>query len=278
MPLNPDAVGTVTEAQPITWTRKDALLYALGIGAGTDELAYTTDNTKNVPQQVFPTFTVALDAIFKGLPEIGTFDPAMIVHGQQAITLHQPLAPKGSGSAALRVVAIQDKGKAAVAVIETTALADDGSPLFTNVSSLFIRGAGGFGGDRGGATADLSPPDRAADHEVAYRTSPDQALIYRLSGDRNPLHSDPAFAARVGFDRPILHGLCTYGFTGRALLHSLCDGEAARFRHIEGRFASPVFPGEVLTVRAWRTGDGEARFTTSVDDRVVLDNGLVRFT
>ena len=150
-------------------------------------------------------------------------------------------------------------------------------PLFTNVSSVFIRGEGGWGGDRGPSGPQNVPPDRTPDHQVTYQTSPDQALIYRLSGDRNPLHSDPSFAAMGGFDRPILHGLCTYGFTGRALLHTLCGSDVNRFRHIEGRFASPVLPGDALTVAMWETGDGDAVFTTSVGDRAVIDQGLVRF-
>ncbi len=121
------------------------------------------------------------------------------------------------------------------------------------------------------------PPEREPDHEVTYQTRTDQALLYRLSGDRNPLHSDPAFAAMGGFDRPILHGLCTYGFTGRALLHALCDSDPARFRSMEGRFSSPVLPGEALTVKAWVDG-GEAVFQTTGDDgRVVLDAGKVTF-
>ena len=149
--------------------------------------------------------------------------------------------------------------------------------MYTNLSSVFIRGEGGWGGDRGPSGPQNVPPDRSPDHEVTYQTSPDQALIYRLTGDRNPLHSDPSFAAMGGFDRPILHGLCSYGFTGRALLHTLCDSEASRFRHIEGRFTSPVLPGDALTVSMWETGDGAAVFTTSVGDRAVIDQGLVRF-
>ena len=122
------------------------------------------------------------------------------------------------------------------------------------------------------------PPAAAPDHEVTLQTSPDQAFVYRLSGDRNPLHTDPSFAALGGFDRPILHGLCTYGFTGRALLKSLCDNDVTRFHHIEGRFSSPVMPGDELTVRIWRTTAGEAVFTTSVGDRAVIDQGLVKFS
>ena len=132
----------------------------------------------------------------------------------------------------------------------------------------------------GGPSGTLNelPAGKAPDHELTLRTSADQAFVYRLSGDRNPLHTDPSFAAMGGFDRPILHGLCSYGFTGRALLRMLCADDVARFRHIDGRFSAPVLPGDELTVRAWVVGPGEAVFTTSVGDRAVIDQGLVRFS
>jgi acyl dehydratase len=153
----------------------------------------------------------------------------------------------------------------------------DGAPLFTTSMGAFIRGEGGWGGDRGPSSR-FEAPDREPDHEVTYPTRTDQALLYRLSGDRNPLHSDPKFAAMAGFPRPILHGLCTYGFTGRALLHTVCGGDPAGFRSMSGRFSSPVFPGESLTVRVWVEGDGEAVFQTlGPDGRVVLDGGRVTF-
>jgi acyl dehydratase len=164
-------------------------------------------------------------------------------------------------------------------VTETTATMG-GEPLYTNTSSAFIRGEGGWGGDRGPSGPKNVPPERDPDHVVSYPTLRDQAFVYRLSGDRNPLHTDPSFAALGGFDTPILHGLCTYGFTGRALLHALCGSDPARFQHVEGRFASPVFPGEALTIRMWSIGDGEAVFTTSAgagdEERVVIDQGLLR--
>jgi acyl dehydratase len=134
---------------------------------------------------------------------------------------------------------------------------------------------GGARGPAGGATG---APERAPDHSVTVQTRHDQALLYRLSGDRNPLHSDPAFAAMGGFDRPILHGLCTYGFTGRALLHELCGSDPARFKGMDARFSSPVMPGEALTVNAWLDGDGAIFQTTGQDGRVVIDNGRVTFT
>jgi acyl dehydratase len=279
MPINPDAVGTESEPYEASWTSKDALLYAVSIGAGVDELAFTTENTANVDQQVFPTFAVVIGyRAGSAFRSIGTFNPAMLVHGQQAITLHKPLPASGTATVRGRITAIHDKGKAAVVVTEAVATDNaDGAPMYTSVSSAFIRGEGGWGGDRGPSGPQNVPPNRAADHSVTYLTSPDQALLYRLNGDRNPLHSDPSFAAMGGFDRPILHGLCTYGFTGRALLHTLCDGDASRFHHIEARFASPVLPGDALTVSMWESGDGEALFTTSVGDRVVIDQGLVRY-
>ena len=209
-------------------------------------------------------------------------DPAMLVHGEQSVSLARELPPEGEVESVAEVVGIYDKGSGAVVVTESAStLVDDGEPLFTTRSSLFIRGEGGWGGDRGPSST-FSVPDRPADHEVSYPPRIDQALLYRLSGDRNPLHSDPKFAAMAGFDRPILHGLCTYGFTGRALLHTLCDGDPARFRSMGGRFSSPVFPGEALTVRMWvgddAGGAGSALFqTVGPDGRVVLDAGRCEF-
>lgn len=280
MPLNPDAVGSTSDPVEVSWTSKDALLYAVGVGAGVDELAYTTENTSGVPQQVLPTFPVVIGfgRASGALANIGTFNPAMLVHGQQAVTLHRPLPVEGTVTVQSRIAAMHDKGKAAVVVTEAEAKLADGELLYTTMMSAFIRGEGGWGGDRGPSGPQNVPPDRAADHTVTYQTSRDQALVYRLSGDRNPLHSDPAFAAMGGFDTPILHGLCTYGFTGRALLHTLCGGESGRFQHMEGRFSAPVLPGEELTVNIWTTGDGEAVFTTAVGDRLVIDQGLCRFT
>ncbi len=276
MPLNPDAVGSKGDPIDVSWNSKDCLLYAVGIGAGTDELAFTTENTNDVEQQVFPTFPVVIGwGRGSAIGNIGSFNPALLVHGQQSVTLHRPIPVEGTATLRSEVTAMYDKGKAAVVVTATTATMGD-EPLYTNTASVFIRGEGGWGGERGPSGPQNVPPDRAPDHQVTYETSPDQALVYRLSGDRNPLHSDPSFAAMGGFDRPILHGLCTYGFTGRALLHALCGGDPTRFGHVEGRFTSPVFPGESLTVSMWETGEGEAVFSTSAGVRAVIDQGLLR--
>lgn len=281
MPINPDAVGSKGAPVAHTWDSRDALLYALGVGAGLDELEFTTENTNSVTQQVLPTMGVVLGVGGAGaLADIGTFNPILLVHGGQSIELHGTIPTSGTVTTVGELTAIWDKGSGAVVEITSeSTLEGADSPLFTQVSQIFLRGEGGWGGERGPSGPRNVAPERAPDHEVTYATREDQALLYRLSGDRNPLHSDPSFAKMAGFDRPILHGLCTYGFTGRALLHELCGGDPARFSAMEARFSSPVFPGENLTVRMWVTGDGEAVFRThGGDDRVVLDAGLLKFS
>jgi acyl dehydratase len=265
----------------MSWNSKDALLYAVGIGAGQEDLAFSTENTKDVQQVVFPTFAVVAGSGTtspgkSAMSEIGSFNFAMLVHGSQAITLHRPIPVEAEATVQDKVVAMYDKGKAAVVVTEAETKLKSGEPLWTTRSSVFIRGEGGWGGDRGSSGPQNEPPASAPDHEVTLQTLADQAFVYRLSGDRNPLHTDPSFAAIGGFDRPILHGLCTYGFTGRALLKALCNNDVTKFKHIEGRFSSPVMPGDALTIRMWKVSAGETLFTTSVGDRVVIDQGLVR--
>jgi acyl dehydratase len=279
MPINPDAVGATGAPTELSWTSRDAMLYALGVGAGTDELQFTTENTADTPQRALPTMAVILSMGGTGaLRDIGTFNPAMLVHGSQAIELYGEIPVEGTVSNVGTVSGIWDKGSGALVEIDVVSTdVASGEPLFKNVISLFLRGEGGWGGDRGPST-EAAAPERAPDHTITYSTGPDQALLYRLSGDRNPLHSDPSFAARGGFDRPILHGLCTYGFTGRALLHSLCGSDPARFTSMTGRFAKPVFPGEDLTVEIWEDGDGAATFLTKGGDgRVVLDAGRATY-
>jgi acyl dehydratase len=282
MPINPDAVGHRSEPNEASWTSKDALLYALGVGAGvTDptgfELEFTTENSQNVEQKVLPTFPVVIPGGRGGFSQIGSFNPAMLVHGEQSVTLHSVLPVEGTVSSVTTITGIYDKGSGAVVANETVATdTATGQPLYTTTSSAFIRGEGGFGGDRGPSNK-VVMPDRAADHQVTYHTRPDQALLYRLSGDRNPLHSDPAFAAMGGFDRPILHGLCTFGFTGRALLHTVCGSDPARFESMAARFSKPVLPGESLTVSIWGEGSGRAVFRTATEQGVVIDGGVLAY-
>jgi acyl dehydratase len=282
MALDHSLVGVPSEPQLRSWDSKDALLYAVGVGAGLgdplQELEFTTENCAGIEQQVLPTFGVLVAQARTGR-NLGDFDPAMLVHAEQYVELHRPLPVAGTVRSTATVTGIYDKGSGALVVTENVAVdADTGEPLVTSRGSTFIRGEGGFGGPRG-TEPPWELPDRAPDHQVVRETRPEQALLYRLSGDRNPLHVDPKFAARGGFSQPILHGLCTYGVTGRALLRTVCDGDPARFRSMSGRFSRPVLPGEPLTVSVWLAGDGErAQFqTTRTDGTVVIDRGRVRF-
>jgi acyl dehydratase len=286
MPVNPQAVGTKGTPRTWAWDSKDALLYALGVGCGVadpvgSELEFTTENTMGVDQKVLPTFCVLAGFNASGgksaMSNAGTYDPRMLVHGEQGIRLHRPIPVAGEITLVDEITGIYDKGKGAVVATKAVAtLAADGQPLFDLTSSVFIVGEGGFGGDKGPSGQSNVAPDRAPDHTVTYQTRPDQALLYRLSGDRNPLHSDKKFSDVGGFPKPILHGLCTYGFTGRALLSALCGNDPARFKAMDGRFSSPVLPGEALTIKIW-TGEGEngtAIFqTVGGDGRVVINNG-----
>jgi acyl dehydratase len=281
MALDHSLVGVPSEPHVRSWDSKDALLYAVGVGAGLgdplQELEFTTENSEGIEQQVLPTYAVLI-AQAPMTSGLGDFDRAMLVHAEQSFELHRPLPVAGTVSTTSTVTGIYDKGSGAL--VETENVAVDvatGEPLVTSRSGVFIRGQGGFGGARG-TSQPWSLPDRAPDHQVVRETRPEQALVYRLSGDRNPLHVDPKFAARGGFSQPILHGLCTYGVTGRALLRVLCDGDPARFRSMSGRFSRPVLPGEPLTISIWHEeGSDSALFQTArTDGEVVIDRGRVQ--
>lgn len=278
MAINPDAVGRTYDAGSASWTSTDALLYAVGVGAGSPdpsaELAFTTENSHGVQQQVLPTFAVVVHGAGGGSPfsAVGEIELAAILHGSQKIVLHGPLPVEGKVTETGTISGVYDKGRNAV--IETTAelrSADSGELLVETVSSIVVQGAGGFGGERG-STPPWSVPEREPDVTVRHVTRPEQALIYRLNGDRNPLHADPWFAAQAGLEKPILHGLCTYGFAGRALLQEVCGGDPAVFGSMEVRFAATVLPGDTLDTAIWHTDEG-ALFQTRVGDRVVLDRG-----
>jgi acyl dehydratase len=281
MGLDHGVVGIPSEPQLRSWDSKDALLYAVGVGAGLGdplaELEFTTENCEGIEQRVLPTFGVLI-AQARGTRSLGDFNRAMLVHAEQYVELHRPLPVAGTASTVSTVTGIYDKGSGALVASENHAVdATTGEPLVTTRGGTFIRGEGGFskhsGGERGGDPP-WQRPDREPDHTVVLETRPEQALIYRLSGDRNPLHVDPKFAARGGFDQPILHGLCTYGVTGRALLHTLCGSDPVRFESMYGRFSRPVWPGDTLTVSIWLTDDGTALFqTTRPGGVVVIDRG-----
>ena len=284
MALDRSLIGVPSEPYERSWTSADALLYAIAVGAGLgdplNELGFTTENSAGVEQQVLPTFGVLIAAARTGR-SLGTFDRAMLVHAEQAFELRRPLPVAGTARITSTVTGIYDKGSGALVVSENTAVdAATSEPLVTSTTSAFISGEGGFGGDRapkGPRDADpWARPDRDPDLRVTQPTRPEQALLYRLTGDRNPLHTDPAFAARGGFATPILHGLCTYGFTGRALLQGVCGGDPARFGFMSGRFSHPVLPGQTLVTSIWRDDGGAVFQTAKQDGTVVIDRGRMR--
>lgn len=254
------ALGAELEPVEFSWTSSDVQLYHLALGAGSDpmdtrELGYLADGTP----PVLPTFSSVAASFHMTEPPAVSFpgveiELARVLHASEAVDVPAPLPPSGSGRAVTRITDIWDKGKAAVIVNETTVTDPGGKLLWSTRRSIFARGEGGFGGERGPSTSTESPR-RAPDFEVDIPVLPQQALLYRMCGDRNPLHSDPGFAAAAGFPRPILHGLCTYGMTCKALVDTLLDGDPTRVRSYGARFAGVVFPGETIRVRVWREGD-----------------------
>lgn len=261
MPINlEEAIGAELDPVEFSWTSSDVQLYHLGLGAGRApmdkrELRYLTDGTP----QVLPTFGNVAQSFHMTEPPAVRFpgidiELSKVLHASEAITVPRPIPPSGTGTAVTRFTEIWDKGKAAVIWSETTVTDPAGTLLWTQKRSIFARGEGGFGGDRGPSGSSASLADRAPDLELSVPTSPAQALLYRMCGDRNPLHSDPDFAAAAGFPRPILHGLCTYGMTCKALVDNLLDGDAGALRSYGARMAGVVFPGETLRVSVWKQG------------------------
>ncbi|HEU4361641.1 MAG TPA: MaoC/PaaZ C-terminal domain-containing protein [Mycobacterium sp.] len=263
MPIDLDAaLGAEFGAVEFSWTASNVQLYNLALGAGSDpmdtrELSYVVDGAP----QVLPTFgCVAASFDATEPPKVSwpgiEVDLGKVLHASEQVSVPAPLPASGSARAVSKIVGVWDKGKAAVVVLETSVTGVDGTPLWTQRRSIFARGEGGFGGERGPASSSVSSTltDRAPDFEVDIPVLPQQALLYRLCGDRNPLHSDPAFAAAYGFDRPILHGLCTYGMTCKAIVDTALDGDAGAVRSFSARFAGVVFPGETLRAQLWRDG------------------------
>ncbi|ORW03973.1 MaoC/PaaZ C-terminal domain-containing protein [Mycobacterium kyorinense] len=288
MAIDPKAIGATTEPMLFEWTDRDTLLYALGVGAGTADLSFTTENSHGITQQVLPTYAVICCPAFGAAAKIGTFNWAMLLHGSQGIRLHQPLPPAGKLSVVSEVADLQDKGEGKNAIVVLRGRGTDpetGTLVAETLTTLVIRGEGGFGGEPGQRPAAPEIPDREPDARIPLPTREDQPLIYRLSGDRNPLHSDPWFARELaGFPKPIMHGLCTYGVSGRALVAELGKGDAAAITSISARFTKPVFPGETLSTLIWRTEPGKAVFQTEAaapdhsDARLVLEDGAVEYT
>jgi acyl dehydratase len=274
MAIKRDLVGKKSEPVPFHYTFKDTILYALGVGCKVDELDFAYEGRG---PKVLPTFAVvpSFASMISVAGDLGC-NPMMIVHGEQQIRLHAPIPPEARLQTTSEVRGIYDKGKGALVVVDAKTVDGAGKPVFDNTFSIFVRGEGGFGGERGPEAVKADPPEgRAPDFEVVEGTSREQALLYRLSGDLNPLHADPAMAKIGGFDRPILHGLCTYGFAGRAILKGACGGDPAKLRSFGARFSQVVFPGDTLTTRGWKSEPGKYVVTTSTQDgKVVLANAI----
>jgi acyl dehydratase len=282
VPIDPAvAIGAELPEQSFAWTEDDVLLYHLALGAGSGnteprELRLATEKGL----RVLPTFALVAPAfnMFEPpavrLPGID-LDLASVLFVGQELVVHRPLPVEGTATLRARVADVHDKGSAAVVVHECEGVGDDGEPLFATRSSLFARGAGGFGGERGSAPR-VAVPETEPDLDVTTPTLPQQALLYRLCGDRNPLHSDPEFAATAGFDRPILHGLCSYGMACKTLVDHLLDGDPTQVGSFSARFASVVYPGETLRTRAWRRERDWVVSTTVVerDDAPVIADSV----
>ncbi|HEY7593218.1 MAG TPA: MaoC/PaaZ C-terminal domain-containing protein [Actinophytocola sp.] len=272
MPIDPDvAIGADLGETRFSWTSTDVLLYHLALGAGaspTDpaELAYVLEDRL----RVLPTFGVVAPGFRTFEPPAVRFpgidvDLSKVLHGTQSITVTGPIPTSGEAVARARIADVWDKEKAAVIIQEATVASAAGDPLWTTSSAIFARGEGGFGGHRGPSTA-AELPDREPDRLLEVPVLPQQALLYRLCGDRNPLHADPEFAARAGFEQPILHGLCTYGMVCKSVVDSELDGDVTRVASFATKFAGVVFPGETLRVRVWRTPTGHV-VTASAAER-----------
>lgn len=273
------AIGAELEPVEFSWSSSDVQLYHLALGAGSDpmdarELRYLSDGNP----QVLPTFSSVAASFHMTEPPAVSFpgidiELSRVLHASEAVSVPGSLPATGSGRAVTRITDIWDKGKAAVIVNETEVTDAAGRPLWSTRRSIFARGEGGFGGDRGPSTS-VTTPDREPDAVIDIAVLPQQALLYRMCGDRNPLHSDPEFAAAAGFPRPILHGLCTYGMTCKALVDHFLDADATAVGSYGARFTGVVFPGETIRASVWREGNRYSGVVTAPgrDDAVVLSN------
>ncbi|MEE9419443.1 MAG: MaoC/PaaZ C-terminal domain-containing protein [Desulfatiglandaceae bacterium] len=268
-------IGKKTEPVIFEYTWKDVVLYALGVGASAEDLDFVYERVPG-GLKVLPSFCVV--PAMRAYPHVGDkVDWSRFLHGEQTIRVPAPLPTEGRFVVVGEVTDIYDKGKAAVYHIKISGQTEDGHHSFDTYWVNFYVGAGGFGGDPGPKSEILSPPeDTEPDYSISSKVTENQAALYRLNGDLNPLHLDPEFARQGGFDKPILHGLCTYGFTVRAIVNDVLNGEVERLKSFRARFSSVVYPGDTLTTRCWMQNGG-AIIQVETDRGVALSNALCEF-
>ena len=254
------------------WTRKDIILYNIGIGA------YDLEYVYEQKVRAIPTFAVVapFTSLMGSLKHTGA-NPMMILHGEQKIVIHKrPLPVDAETVTSGEITELWDKSKGALYRIKAETKTIDGEHLFDTYWGVFVRGAGGWGGEKGPEAGNIAP-DRDPDHVIEDQTMEIQAKIYRLSGDINPLHVDPAFAQMAGFKQPILHGLCTYGFVGRAVIEACCGGDPDKLKEFDVRFRSPVMPGDKITTKIWNDGPGKCILTAEAGGKEVIQNAAAVF-
>ncbi|KAG2173128.1 hypothetical protein INT43_004501 [Umbelopsis isabellina] len=289
------AVGHESEPDQVSYNRRDLLLYALAVGVKEDELKYLYELDSNFSALPFYPIVLPLKgagsdinsyrerASGKPTPGIPPFDGNKLVHGEQTLEVINPIPTNGGNFIVKKkVTGVYDKGSGMVLENTATLVDEKGTEYTKMVSKAFVRGYGGWNGPKGPKPVSRAPPKRNPDAVDTYKTGANQALLYRLSGDYNPLHADVELAPKVGFPKPILHGLCSFGISAHAILKALGDNDPARFKSIDARFASPVFPGETLETYMWKvegpsSGEDGVIFVTKVKERdiVVISNGYV---
>ena len=282
MPINYDEIMSMTsENVEISYSDKDSILYSLGVGLGNDpmnmaELKYVYENSQVALPSMATNFQYHSPLLLKA-----NINFILVVHGEQKLSFSNPLPVSGDFISNAKVIGCYDKGagKGAVIDVETTIkLKRDNTEICKLVSTTFARGDGGFGGPES-PKSKIFRPEGDPDFVHEIKTKPDQALIFRLSGDFNPLHSDPNFAKTAGFEKPILHGMCTYGIACRSLVESVCEGDAKRLKKFDCRFSSPVYPGETIVTEMWKNGS-KVYYQSKVKerDKIVIKNGVSEIT
>ena len=279
MPIDPQVVGHQLAPLDYEVNPDKTILYNLGIGAGEDpdDLKYVYENAPGL--LALPTFGVIppFPALMGLLAVPGVqINLAMLLHGEQYLEVRKPVPVQGRLVSKPRISSLYDKGKGALIELEMDTEDESGEVVFFNRFGVFIRGEGGFGGEKGPEPGN-EPPERDPDATIELKTAPTQAMLYRLSGDKNPLHVDPNFSAMGGFERPILHGLCSFGFAARAVLKQYCENDPARFKAIKVRFSRHVFPGETIVTEMWKVADDQIIFRCKTAERgeLCLSNSAV---